>query len=519
MKKKLSLFLLFAAVLMAGCFDKKAFDFSRFGNIEAEGTWGIPVVNAQYTIADILSMADNPDYLVPGDDGILEIRYEFTKDSVIAASEYLDTYFNSEALHLHDATSYSISSLPVPVEGVQIIFDEKVVFGFPEDKVMIETASLKSGLITLTLDYNVMAQVQVRATCTQLTNSAGEPFQSVLSTSGGHYEQTFDFSGYTLTVPSDNRLEIDLEVSCSLGTSLPDPIEFEYDVRFTKILFSEIRGKFATVLASVNETWDFDLGYIADHFAGTMTILDPKVTCEIQNTFPIDANVVFENATLSGPGVSCSILSSSPVSRYVPGSTSGYAPVDLPLASAITLSPSYRHFNLQADFAVNPGGMSTPTLVLREDQLINLRLKIVLPLKLQLNHLAFSDTLDFSGLTVPEEPAFSNLLLRLGLYNGLPLSFAAQAYFYDSQTNTVKDSLFTSYQPVAAAENGEPRLTELFVSKKDLHVVQELLSCDQIIIKAMLNTDGLPVEIRSDQTLKVELGAQFNLDVNALVNN
>lgn len=518
MKKIIAIVSLFVSVLMVGCFDPNAFDFSRLQNVEAEGTWGIPVINAKYTIGDILAMADNPDFLTPGDDGVLEINYEFTKDSVIAASEYLDTYFN-DALHLSGSETMSIGSLPLPVDNIQTLFTETLSFEFPEDKLLIERAALKSGFVTVVLNYNVMAQVEVKLTCGQLTNSAGQAFHSELSASGGHYEQTFDFSGYTLNVQSDNKVEIDLEVSCVIGSSLPSTIEFNYDVSFNKVLFSEVRGKFATVTVPVENTWEFDLQYIADHFAGTMTVLDPKVTCEIMNTFPIDANIVVQDATLSGPGISSSILSSTPATIYVPGSTGQYAPVQLPLASAITLSPSYRHFNLEGDVSVNPGGMNTPTLVLREDQLINLRIKIVLPLKMQLNHLTFSDTIDFSGLTVPEEPAFSNLLLRLGLYNGLPLSFAAQAYFYDSQTRTIKDSLFTSYQMVDAAVNGEPVLTELFVSKKDLHVVQEMLTCDQIIIKAMLNTDGRSAAIRSDQTLKVELGAQFNMDVNVLVNN
>jgi guanylate kinase len=57
--------------------------------IDAEGSWGIPLVNADLSIDDILSLADNPSFIQTGDDGTLEITYQLEKDSLISSDQLL----------------------------------------------------------------------------------------------------------------------------------------------------------------------------------------------------------------------------------------------------------------------------------------------------------------------------------------------------------------------------------------------------------------------------------------------
>ncbi len=156
-------------------------------------------------------------------------------------------------------------------------------------------------------------------------------------------------------------------------------------------------------------------------------------------------------------------------------------------------------------------------MVLRDDQLISLRFKVVLPLKMSVNNVTFRDTIDFGGLEIPDEPAFSNLLIRLGITNGIPLNFNLQAYFYDSVTGTVKDSLFVEPRTILSAQNGYPRTSELFATKENLNEVQRMLTCDHIILKAGVFTDGGAVTINADQFLAVMLSGRFNVDINQLV--
>ena len=76
---------------MLFCFSCKrtAYDFSRMNGIDAEGSWGIPLVNADLSIGDILTLADNPSFIQTGDDGTLEITYQLEKDSLISSDQLL----------------------------------------------------------------------------------------------------------------------------------------------------------------------------------------------------------------------------------------------------------------------------------------------------------------------------------------------------------------------------------------------------------------------------------------------
>jgi len=514
---KILIALLLSATLLTACFDKNNFDFSHLNNVDAEGSWGIPLINASYSIGDILSMADAPEHLTTGEDGVLQIEYEFSKDSLLSASQFMNGLLDE--VHFSGGLSFPTYEIPID-EGTHLtLYKDTIEVSFPSDQVSVSSASLKSGMLTLSIQYNLSHQVSVSVTCPQLQNAGGQPFHIEEVSTGGHFEMTLNLANYKIA-PNNNSFSISFEVSYTAdGTPLPSQLVFNYEANLLNINFSEIRGKFATINLPLDMSTDFNLDYLANHLTGTIEIMDPVIALEIMNTFPVDAKADLYEAYLSGPGITSSLLASNPTTIWLPANTSSFTDVPFPIASHITITPNIESFTLSGEAAVNTSGMSGPELVITEDQIIHLRFKVTLPIKMRVDQLTFCDTLDMGDIEIPDINGFSNILLRLGIHNGLPLTFAAQAYFYDSRTHTVKDSLFTAYQPVMCAINGVPRLTELFVSKDNLEEVQRMLNCDKIIIKAMLDTEGKPAAIMADQKLKVELGASFNMNVNSLVNN
>lgn len=508
---------LLTLVTFSGC-NENAFNFSQLDGIDANGDWGFPLLNAEYTIGDIMELSSDIGYIQQGSDGTLEIRYEYTFDSVISASEYLESYFNSDIV-AEGTTSISSDDLP-PIQGnIQVLYVDTIVAQFPADMILLESAALKSGQIVLQVDYNVVQPTRLVVSCPQLTNATGQQLYLEAQSTGGSYTTTLDISGYTLTVPSDNEIDIFMEVSCVTNTgSLPNEMLFNYSATFQQIVFREIRGKFAAVDLPMDNEWDFDSQFLRDHISGNMVLHDPQVNVEILNSFPVNGTVVFEQAELSGGGNSTSLLASSPETVEIPGNTGQFVPVELNTASTLLLSPDYSHFTLKGNAVINPGGFSTPTLVFRDDQLISLRISVVLPLNVDIDDITFRDTIPFGGVSLPSESAFSNMLLRLGITNGLPLNFQLQAYFYDSQTATVKDSLFTDTQMVLSAQGGVPRVSELFATKNNFEEVQQMFNCDNIILQAHISTDGSPISINVAQAIRFKLGARMNVDMNGLVN-
>ena len=505
----------FSLFFLTSCLNKNAFDFSRFNSVECEGEWGIPLVNAQYSIEDILTMVDNPDFIQVVNDGSLQILYEYEIDSVVSASRYLESYFNNEIVARGENTSSS-SALPGPIGGVQVLVLDTLLAHFPDDEVYIVDAEIKSGIVTVRVNYNISGQVNLVAYSPQLTDPNGQMFRVEEQFSGGYFEKDYDVSGYTL-VTNENSVDIYLQITCPASTSLPSQLDISYEVEFSQVLFTEIRGKFAAVTLPVDKEWDFKMSFLQEHFTGGITLMNPNLTCEIMNTFPVNGEIKFEEAMLSGEGVSSSLISSSTDFIELPASTPQFMPVQLPLASSVFVSPNFDHFHLKGTTIVNPSGMSSPMLVITEDQLIHLRFKLILPLKLSIDKATFQDTIDFGGIVMPDQPAFSNLLVRMGINNALPLNFNMQAYFYDSATGTVQDSLFTEPRTILSAYNGAPRTSELFALVEDFNKMKRMLSCDQIILKAKVFTDGSYVVINANQYLGVMLSAKFNMDVNQLV--
>lgn len=520
MRQKLHSFLSVVVFLMTisfiGC-NNNAFDFSQLDEIDANGDWGFPLLNAEYTIGDILELSDDAGWVQQSSDGTLEIRYEYTFDSVISASEYLDSYFNQE-IAVEGTRTFTSVELPAIQGNIQPLFYDTLVAQFPSDMILLESASLKSGEIVIHIDYNLTQQTKLVVTCPQLTSASGQPFHVEAQSTGGSYETTIDLSRYNLTVPSDNAIDFFMEVSCNANTTLPSEMSFSYRAAFRKVTFEEIRGKFVAVDIPVDKEWDFDSQFLRDHISGSMTLLNPQVTCEVLNTFPVRGTIVLNQAELSGGGQSASLLSSSPSTVEIPGNTSQFVPVDLPIANSLLLTPDYDHFKLNGNAIINPDGFSTPTLVFRENQLISLRVSVVLPLEIDVDDIVFRDTIPFGGITLPLESTFSNMLLRLGINNALPLNFQMQIYFYDSQTATVKDSLFTEPQVVLSALNGVPRFSEIFATKDQFEEVQRMLACDNIILQARLFGDGEPISINVAQSIRIHLGARMNVDLNSLVN-
>lgn len=502
---------------LTGCHNFNAFDFSRLNGVECEGEWGLPLVNVGYTIEDILTMVDNPDFLQVGDDGTLEICYEYEIDSVVSASNYLDSYFHND-ISVSGNTSVSTSSLPPPSGGVQVLFKDTLTVQFPDDVIYIANASVKSGIVTVKVDYNFSNQVHLIAYSPQLKNASGQIFRIEEYSSGGHFEMDYDLSGYQLEVLGDNSVEIYLDLSCSVNAgTLPSELSFSYNASFSEIRFSEISGNFAAITLPVDQEWDFNLNFLQEYLTGSITLMNPKLICEVMNTFPVNGVVKIDEAMLSGNGITSSLIPSSSGNIEIPASTTQFTPVQLPLASSVFLSPDFNHFHLSGSAVINPSGVSGGTMVFTEGQLIHLRFKVVLPLQLSVNDVTFRDTIEFGGVEIPDEPAFSNLLLRMGVTNGLPLNFNIQAYFYDSATETVKDSLFVEPRTILSAQNAFPRVTELYVAEENLSAVQRMLSCDNIILKANIFTNGKVVTINPQQFLGIALSARFNMDVNQLV--
>lgn len=507
-------------LLMLFCFSCKrnAYDFSRMNGIDAEGSWGIPLVNAELSIGDILSLADNPSFIQTGNDGTLEITYQLEKDSLIS-SEQLLGILKDKVVSESKTLTISGSQFPHLPQTSFTLYNDTTTLDFPADEAILEYARIKSGLLTLHLIHDIPINFTVEVSSPQIKDGANQNFHATYNINAYEDNQIdLDLSGYTLVPNAVNKADIYLHLTAvSTGADVPNNPVIQYSVLARKLVLEELRGRIKAFDMDLDEGLDFDLSFLSSQLGGSITLYNPQVECLVQNTFPIGADLTVRDASISGTGIpATSLLSSSPATIHMPANTQNFESIPLPLTSSLFLNTNLNHLHFAGTAVLNPNGMNTPVLTVTEHQTINLKIAITLPLKMKLDKITFHDTLDFGGTDIPDINGISNIVFRFRIENQLPIGFDMQAYFYDSQTHRVRDSLFTTPMAIPGCYAGMPIPCEAFIAKDDVAQIQRMLSCDKIILKAGVNTADHQVAIRSDQSLKVRLSAKFDVDLGTL---
>ena len=492
------------------------FDFSQLHSIDANGCWGLPLADAQYSIEDIMNKThDIP--LHVGADNLLQLEYATEVDSAISSDQILHCLADYQA-NLQGSQSVDLPTLP-PIPGVTFsLFSDTLECTLPDDQVQIESAIIKSGMLTFEFSHNCPVTLAIELYCAQLTDANGNPFSQTLILQSNLNNQ-ISLSGYTLSPIATNKLQFAMRISGeTTGDAIPETINLSYHLSVGHIALAEIRGKVAPIHINVNRSIDLRLDYIAKTMSGNFTVYNPDIRCEVYNMFPIDARIVLNEAALHGPSIpSASLIATTPATITVPASTTQFEEVEMPIASSITFNPKMNEARVAANITFNPDGFNTPTMVIREGQFIHFKVSFKLPLNVKMDNISFCDTLNFGQVDFPDIDGISNMVVRCLFENGLPLDLFCQVYFYDSHTRTIVDSLFDQTQLLIGCFGTQPSISEAYITKDKMQDISDLINCDKIILQTIIDTDDHTVCIRNDQKLRLQLGAKFNLDMQSLV--
>lgn len=515
MRRLLLCLIVCCAFIAISCKDN-AFDFSRLDSVDVEGRWGVPVADVQYSIEDVLNKAEDIPLHV-GPDGMLQLEYATEVDSVISSDQILHLLADQQ-MSLNGTQTINLPTLP-PIPGTTLtLWSDTVSASLPSDKVQLEMARVKSGLFQFSLSHNLPVTLTAEVTCPQLTNDDGVPFSQTFVAQGNNQ---ILLSDYTLVPESGNKLTFAIRVVLTTtGEQLPNAVTLSYNLSAGHFVLEQLRGKVAPITLSVNKSIDLKLGYIAKTMGGNFTVYNPDIHCEVHNMFPIAARIVLDEAALHGPNVQpASLISTTPATVMVPASTSDFEEVAVPISSSLTFNPKMNEARVSANVTFNPDGFNTPVLDIHEGEFIHFRFSFKLPLHIKMDDVSFCDTIPFDQTDFPDIEGIHNVALRCLFENSLPLDLFCQVYFYDSETRTIRDSLFAQKHLLVGGYDSHPAISETFAEKENLKAVRDLLSCDKIIIKATIDTDNHQVCIRNDQKLRLRMGAKFNLNISELSHN
>ncbi len=500
MKKTALLFiglLSFIALSLVSC-DKDNFNFDKLNSVEATGEWGIPLVNAQYSVEEILNQLNNEQYISTAEDGSILFSYKVEKNQIIKAADFLS--FDDISLQ----RDFHFPNTSLPGTTVRLPFSQELQF--ESEQVLIQNAQIKSGILTIDVTNNIDQEYSLEITCPNIHNSLGQDFHIVVtSLNVNTYHQVFDISDYSVTPEDSNGLAIDGEIYFVTGSVSPiETYTVHSEISISDFSIKSLYGKLAEYSIDFSESVDFNL--FSDNYGGDITIYNPKLKLYTLNSFLVTGRCQLDTAEFSGGGESSSLLATSPVMINIPISPLSFQEDEIEGISDIHIKTTYDKFKFSGKATINPTGFDAGTIYIDENSTISLKLLVEIPLEINIHDAFFRDTIDFKLDSIENIDIVESATIRLAFTNTLPINVNAQVLFYDSASNRVADSLLADEHLLYGSFNGYPATANPIYIEITKEKFEKILTTDKIILRLRINTGNNQVHLNASQYVKAAVG-------------
>lgn len=411
----------------------------------------LPIAHATFDVYDVLEGVDSTqDVLEIEDDGRLALRYtghllSLNLDSVLA--------FTSQNIELEHSIS-ALEAATVESAGVlNVQMEVPYEFSVDPDDIRIDEAELLSGDLELEVDFQTGEQVEVIITIAQLIDTAGDPFEMLITASGTYTE---DLTGYLIVPlhPTTYENEIvahgDLTVTNVAAYTSEEGDGVELSFGLTNLDFNYILGDFGNLeIAMDPDSVDlsvFGNSVQVDDFGLGEATIDLNIT----NSFGIPA--IFDLSDIESENLETGDITSLFITEDF--TLAGQATIDGPPEETTftidqdnsnllsVVGPASQVIRFGATAIANPDGPplpGSPNFITNTSQL-DIDVDVYIPLNGYINNLILVDTLEASITeTLPAE--VDSVVFRLETNNTFPLGGELQIVFLDSTYNPL-DSLF-----------------------------------------------------------------------------
>jgi len=492
-----------------GCtkFDE-VLNFDHLNGIEGTSSWGVPVINAKYSIGDLLLKMDSSEFVRVETDGSLTLFYTFDKEKIIQASDFLTIggqnfsgSYNLNPNHIPNSISVEQNSAPI---------------SFENDMLEIYSASLKSGSLQITVSHTITQDFLCTISTPNIKTSTGSNF--TLTFTPGELSRTIDLANYTFIPDANNSATFNIESRIINNGTPPTASQYLLNVaiQISEITFKSLYAKLNSYQIPFDESFDFDIS--SEQYGGDITVYHPKLTISALNSFMVKGRVDLDTAAFTGENMYASIISTSPVNINLPVSPTYYSDQIVNGFSNITLNTDYKKLKIKGNAVLNPDGFDAGVIRIDENSEISVKLRAEVPVDIKISNLYYRDTIPFNLTEIIEKiptgdfQFIDTLALRTYFESTLPLNAGAQIYFVDTTNNTITDSLFTRTNILFGSFSGTPvpSPTQMYFITDDR--LERIKKCGKLIFKVNLNTDNREVVFNVHQYLKASLGlkAVFN---------
>ncbi len=499
MKKSYALcFLLgFILALFSGC-KKENLNFDRLNSADISGEWGIPLLNAQYSINDVLAQLEDNGIISQEPNGDLYFQYELEEENIITSEKFL----HIEDIHIQE--DYQMRNALPP--GLNFSAETTKSFSFENPYLSLKQGEVKSGTISIRISHNLdVTDYNLVISSADIFNANGQEFN--LTINRQDYQNVIDLSRYSFNLTEENAVALTATLSFTTGIIPEDEYSINVEVDFLGIDMRSVTGKIAPYTVEIDESADISLLTGNNTLGGNVVIYDPQISLTTNNTFPLTAECRLDRAEFSGPGGSTPILRQYPTIINI-NQGEQTRPVDGP--EQLILSPDFNKINVQGTTTLNPNGQSGQWIRIDENSSFGFILKIKIPFRIKIENVYYRDTIAFNPKDLVKPELIDKASFRFTFANKIPVNLSCQAYFRNTGQNNTLDTLF------------RPALT-LIKDQENSHIVEidharidNLFESDQIILEFKLNTGNGVVSLNAHNYLKAILGLKFSYNATGI---
>jgi hypothetical protein len=537
--KKILIFLLFP-LLLGSCI-KEITDVyeksQKVKGIQWNPTIAAPLVSSSLGIRDALDqLGDSIDFLRVESDGGLTVFYSVDYET----PESGDILKLSDQLFA-DAIALTSTELSDLTNTGSVTVNRSFVFDYNVGSSEIDRLLWKLGNGMLSINSSLQHDIDFEITFPRIRKN-GTPLSASIS------------SNYVGVNPLEDSVAVDFtDYDADLTKTSQGHSEFAADVTITiNRVNGNAVGLFETVafgLSCTNQRYREAIGYFGNaNFAvgvdtlnidllentsnGSFTAFDPRLKFVFTNSFgiPIEMKVLeFKGINNDNNAVDLTGLPDP-----LPFPNLGILDFKQSKKDSLVLNRNTSNLadflgNLPAkvvyhlDVTTNPDGNTVNRNWITDESKLKVEIGAELPIHGTARDFEFEQIQPFE-FDLEQAELIEEVLLRIYTENGLPVDLALQAYFEDSTTNTVLDSLFGTDQLVLAAapvgSNG--RVTQASPKTTDVTVnaatADNLTQANRIRFVARFNTsfeDGSqpPVKFYDDYEMLIQLGVQGTVNV------
>lgn len=495
-------FWLLLVVLMGGLYvscEKNAFDFSRFEGADAASNWGAKLADATFSIGDIVGRLENNSFLEIGDNDILNLVYKAEFNDIIKASDYLN--FAS----VHKTGTYIEDFSEMNRRRDNLITSYTVPINLSNPYVSVIQGIVENAVVHVTISHNLPDGGDVVLTSENIFNSDGTQYSKSVHLTEGVVETTLDLSGCIIR-PTSNHMDITANIVFPRPETDVDQavINYEYTINSFEMLEADLMQVSSVIIPY---TKNFGIHIQNGSFSGDFIVYDPQIRVQIKNSFDKEATCRLEHAQFTGSNLPTVDLVPSVVELQVPNSPYVYQESEMSTIENIHFYADYSNLNISGKMIIEP---TNDVIHVDKNASISLKVFTEIPLRINLNDIAYRDTISMNAIALPSLEKVENLTFRVLFENDLPIDMDMQIYFCDANHN-ITDSLFTNPYILQAAYGNTPVPCEpVYVQKTNFEEIQRLMYSDHMIIYAKLNTQG-KVDVDVNRYLRTQIAAKWNV--------